>query len=509
MVKKHKTQHHSQPAHHAASPKREMVATIVMTAVITAAILIAGFIIFNALKEGSWSMPNNTGNTPGGDGTVTMYEYSDFECPFCGRAYPTVKQLKAQYGDQLVVVFKHFPLSFHPNAQKASEASECARDQNKFDEYHDVLFENQDALTVTSLKKYARDLNLDADQFNLCLDSGEKTALVKADMAEGQKLGVTGTPTFVINGESIVGAQPITAFQTIIDKALGGTPSDTPAPTVNDPIVTLTVITDPTCASCDHQQIMDITKQQLFPSAQIVTLDKDDNAAKKLISELKLTALPAYLFSANIKDAASFSRVEGAMTKVGDYYMINAGAAGPVRYLALPSIDGKEIKGNANAPVTIIEFSDFECPFCKRFADDVMPTVQKDYIDTGKVKMVFMQLPLEQIHPNARGAALASECAAEQEMFWVYHDELFKDQSKLSISDLKAAAVTVGLDTAQFNTCLDTERYDALVDAELQTAQTYGISGTPGFLINGVFVGGLLPVDGFTEIIDNELAATN
>ena len=122
-----------------------------------------------------------------------------------------------------------------------------------------------------------------------------------------------------------------------------------------------------------------------------------------------------------------------------------------------------------------------------------------------------VQLPLEQIHPNARNAALASECAAEQKKFWVYHDELFKDQSKLSVSNLKAAAVTVGLDATQFNTCLDTERYSALVDAELKVAESYGISGTPGFLINGVFVGGLLPVDGFKEIIDSELesAAAN
>lgn len=474
-----------------------------MTVVITVAVLIAGFLIFNALKDHNWS----SGSKGTGSGKVTMIEYSDFQCPFCGRAYPTIKQLEAQYGDQLEIVFKHFPLSFHPFAQKASEAAECARDQDKFWEYHDILFTHQDNLAVSDLKKYAADLKLDTSKFNSCLDNDDKKDIVAADMAEGQKLGVTGTPTFFINGESIVGAQPITAFQTAIDKALGG--SSKPSAVVNDPVVTLTVITDPTCSSCDSKQIIDVTKQQLFPTAQIVTIDKDEAAAQKLISDLKIVALPAYLFSENVKETANYARVSGALEQSGNYYVIKAGAAGPVRYMVLPSIDGKAIEGSADAPVTIIEFSDFQCPFCKQFADNVYPTLKKDYIDTGKVKMVFMQFPLDQIHPNAHGAALASECAAEQGKFWEYHDELFKDQSKLEISDLKAHAKTVGLDTASFNECLDSQRYEALVQAEMQTAQSFGISGTPGFLINGIFVGGLLPVDSFTQIVDEELATAS
>ena len=168
------------------------------------------------------------------DAEVIITEYSDFECPYCQRAYPTVNQLKEKYGDKIAFEFKHFPLSFHANAQKAGEASECARDQGKFWEYHDVLFETKQ-LDVNSLKKHAADLGLNSAKFNACLDNGDKTSKVQQDFQEGQQAGVRGTPTFFINGNPLVGAQPIANFEAIIDKLLAGEeivqPEAEPAPT--------------------------------------------------------------------------------------------------------------------------------------------------------------------------------------------------------------------------------------------------------------------------------------
>jgi len=152
-----------------------------------------------------------------GKGKVTIIEFSDFQCPFCGRAQPTLKQIIQDYGDKVEIVYKHFPLSFHQYAQKAAEASECARDQGKFWEYHDILFENQNALDLTSLKKYAKDLNLDTGKFNSCLDNSEKASVVEKDFNEGLARGVDGTPTFFINNEVLVGAQPYSAFKQAID----------------------------------------------------------------------------------------------------------------------------------------------------------------------------------------------------------------------------------------------------------------------------------------------------
>lgn len=154
---------------------------------------------------------------------VTIIEFSDFQCPFCGRFYQqTLPQIEEQYikTGKIKLVFRDFPLSFHQYAQKASEASECADEQGKFWEYHDKLFENQQALDVASLKQYAIDLGLDTEKFNSCLDNGEMTAEVQKDFQDGQSYGVSGTPTFFINGQKIVGAQPFSTFKRVIDAGL-------------------------------------------------------------------------------------------------------------------------------------------------------------------------------------------------------------------------------------------------------------------------------------------------
>lgn len=154
---------------------------------------------------------------------VTLVEFSDFQCPFCARyANDTFPQIKREYVDtgKVRVVFKHFPLPFHNFAQKAAEAAECAKEQGKFWEYKEKLFQNQSALGEDYLKKYAQDLGLGAQRFNDCLDSGKFEKKVKEDLKEGEDAGVTGTPTFFINGEKLVGAQPFSEFQTVIEKKL-------------------------------------------------------------------------------------------------------------------------------------------------------------------------------------------------------------------------------------------------------------------------------------------------
>ncbi len=154
---------------------------------------------------------------------VTIVEFSDFQCPFCARfyegAYPDIKTNYIDTG-KVKLAFKNFPLSFHQYAQKASEAAECAADQGKFWEYHDKLFENQDKLTTTDLKKYAAGLGLDTVKFNACLDGGIKASKVQADFQQGVTAGVRGTPSFVINGKLLVGAQPYDVFKQTIDAEL-------------------------------------------------------------------------------------------------------------------------------------------------------------------------------------------------------------------------------------------------------------------------------------------------
>lgn len=151
---------------------------------------------------------------------VTVVEFSDFQCPFCARAHTTLVQVRETYKDQIKIVYKDFPLPIHPNAPKAAEASRCAREQDKYWEYHDILFANYSALEVANLKKYAADLKLDTAKFDACLDSGKYAQAVSKDTAEGTRAGVSGTPAFFINGRFLSGAQPFSAFQEAIDDAL-------------------------------------------------------------------------------------------------------------------------------------------------------------------------------------------------------------------------------------------------------------------------------------------------
>ena len=163
---------------------------------------------------------------------------------------------------------------------------------------------------------------------------------------------------------------------------------------------------------------------------------------------------------------------------------------------------GRPSKGPANAPVQIIEFSDFECPFCFR----VNPTVAQVLSTYGdRVRLVYRHLPLPN-HPNARPAAEASGCANEQGRFWEYHDRLFANQSKLSAPDLKQHAADLGLDAAKFNECVESRKFQKDVDADLDAAQLLGVSGTPHFFINGRPLSGAQPLESFKEIIDEELA---
>jgi protein-disulfide isomerase len=162
---------------------------------------------------------------------------------------------------------------------------------------------------------------------------------------------------------------------------------------------------------------------------------------------------------------------------------------------------GRPAKGPENAPIRIVEFSDFECPFCLA----AHPTIEKVLATYGdRIRFVYRHYTLPN-HPHARPAAEAAACAAEQGRFWQYHDLLFADQSRLTMADLKDHALTLGLDADKFNQCVDERRYSADVDADVQAAIAAGVTGTPGFFINGRPVSGAQPYEVFRRIIDEEL----
>ncbi len=171
--------------------------------------------------EGGGAAVKGSENAP-----ITIVEFSEYQCPYCGKYVDeTYFQIFNDYGDQIRYFFHDCPLPFHPHAQRLAEVARCAGDQDKYWAMHDLLFEKRDEWSekeeiTTNINGYAKQLGLDIEEFNACLDSGKYTQAVEDDMALGQAVGVQGTPTFFINGNRLVGAQPYSAFKAIIDAEL-------------------------------------------------------------------------------------------------------------------------------------------------------------------------------------------------------------------------------------------------------------------------------------------------
>lgn len=167
------------------------------------------------------------------------------------------------------------------------------------------------------------------------------------------------------------------------------------------------------------------------------------------------------------------------------------------------AFDPARVKGDPKAPVTIVEFADFQCPYCKN-AESVLTSLLEKY--NGSVKLAYMDFPLREIHPHSEPAAEASRCAGEQGKFWEFHDSLFADPAKLDDSDLIARAKTLGLQEELFKTCLSSGKFKSRIDADREVGIKAGVGGTPGFFVNGVFINGVQSRAEFEKVIDTQLS---
>jgi protein-disulfide isomerase len=368
------------------------------------------------------------------DPKVTIVEFSDFQCPFCSRVEPTIKQIEDKYGNDVRIVWRNEPLPFHPNAMPAAEAAMAAGAQGKFWQMHDLMYANQRELSPASYEKWAQQIGLDMSKFKADLASHKYQAAVKADADYAQSVGANGTPNFFIDGRQLVGAQPFDAFSKIIDEEIG--------------------------------------------------------KAKDLQGKgLKGDALYQAEVDANVKSqpAAPAAPQGGAPANPNERKMVAVGHA-PVR-------------GSPNAPVTIVMFSDFQCPFCSR----VEPTV-KQIEDTygDKVKIVWKNQPLP-FHPNAMPAAKAAMAAYKQGKFWEMHDLLFANQQQENDANYEKWAQQIGLDVAKWKADKESPEIAAQITADSDEGKSVGANGTPAFFINGINVVGAQPFDKFKSVIDDEL----
>lgn len=203
-----------------------------------------------------------------------------------------------------------------------------------------------------------------------------------------------------------------------------------------------------------------------------------------------------------VRDALKQSRIRQARR---EFFQRLWDGAGVTVLLEPPrvevAVDPARVRGDAKAPVMIVEFSDFQCPFCRRVQPTLLALLKRY---EGKIAISYRDYPLTEIHPQAQMAAEAARCAGEQGKFWEYHDKLFS-QSSLERDTLYSYGQSLGLDMQRFHACVDTGKYRSAVESDFEAAQQAGVSGTPAFFINGIFLDGAQPQGEFEKIIDAEL----
>ncbi|MCH5374203.1 MAG: thioredoxin domain-containing protein [Planctomycetes bacterium] len=184
------------------------------------------------------------------------------------------------------------------------------------------------------------------------------------------------------------------------------------------------------------------------------------------------------------------------------------------------SLGNSPVKGDENAPVTIIEYSDYQCPFCARNFREVLPIIQSEYIDTGKVRFVMRENPLANLHKDATNASMAALCAHDQGEYWAMHDIMFQNPKQLGVDNLKEYATQVGLDSAAFNECLDSQKHAKTVRSDMASGTKLGVRGTPAFVIGltqqddpdkvdaRLFIKGAQGIDQFRASIDDLLESS-
>jgi protein-disulfide isomerase len=378
---------------------------------------------------------------------VTIVVFSDFQCPFCSRVEPTMDQVKTTYGkDKVRILWKNEPLPFHPNAKPAAEAAQgvyAMAGNEAFWKFHDTAFKNQSQLSTDSYVKWAKEAGVkDEAKFKAGLEAHTWADKVDKDNAVAKQVGANGTPHFYINGVEVSGAQPFDKFKEVIDAQLSKAQAAIASGTKADKVYVAMSKQNKTNAP-EQPTPADKPKKE--------NPEEDDKTVWKV--------------------------------PVGD----------------------SPVKGSDNALVTIVEFSDFQCPFCKR-VEDTLKKVSETYGD--KVRLVWKHEPLS-FHPRAEPAAEVTALAFKEKGskgFWAAHDKLFEIQPKLEDDDLaNALKEATGIDPEKAKKAISSHKFKDLIDADANLGDDVNASGTPHFFINGRRLVGAQPFEKFQSIIDEEI----
>ena len=262
---------------------------------------------------------------------------------------------------------------------------------------------------------------------------------------------------------------------------------------------------DPTSTTeLSPTSITDLIKRNISPTIKVEMLEIDSEEAKDLIKKFEIKTIPAFIFDDKIKEVENYEQLAEILIEKDGQYLFDAVKAGipTCQYLETPSVkDSDSQKGPKDAKITIIEYSDYQCPYCSK-AHQTVEQLFDDYKD--KIRLVRKHLALD-FHKDAQKAAEAAECAGDQNKFWQMNEKLFASQDDLSVEKIKGMAKEISLDTKKFNSCLDSGKYEEKVKNQKKEGEEFGISGAPFFFINNQVINGAQPYEEFKKVVDKEL----
>ncbi|MCO4762492.1 MAG: thioredoxin domain-containing protein [Myxococcales bacterium] len=399
------------------------------------------------------------------DARVTIVEISDFQCPFCARGTETVKALQKAYPGDLRVVFIHLPLPFHDQAVPAAIASMAAHRQGKFWQLHSQLFAASKKLSTAQIELSAKAAGLDMSRFRKDVKDPALREQVADDTAIANSLGIGGTPAYFINGVQISGAQPLSKMKAVVEAQLRRADA---------------LLREGVPRSKLHQR----SWRRNNPA-------KADAAIDWIIRGRKPPKSARPKPKPQEKQPAQVKAPAKPVHPAKDKTVWRATLRG-----SEPS------RGPKDAPITLVLYTDFQCPFCSRVRP-ALAQVEKTY--AGKVRLVFKNQPLS-FHKLAPLAAEAGLCAHAQGRFWEMEAHLFSHQKELKPAQLLAHGKQLGLDTRQFASCLTKHSQRSTLAADMKSAAELQVSGTPTTFVNGRKISGAQPFSVFARVIDQELA---
>jgi protein-disulfide isomerase len=388
------------------------------------------------------------------DALVRIIEISEFQCPYCRRsAEEVLPQVLKMYPGKVAVEFWHNPLDFHQMAKPAAIAATAAGRQGKFWEMHDALFKDQKSLGPDRFVQLAGNIGLDVERFKWDLEDPRLATFVEQNMAASAAIGIRGTPMFIVNGAVIRGAQPAEKFKEVLDVEL---------------------------------PLAEAARKAGTPWEEFMTERAKANGAHesfvKLFVQKDFSSLPVAAAGEKKKPTVAPAEVDTTVWKV------------PVRSTE-PTI------GPADAPLTVVLFSEFQCPFCAK-GTRLIERVLEDH--PGKVRVVFKNFPLP-FHQDAMLAAEAALAAHSQGRFWEMHDLLFANQRALSQESIEGYARKLGLDMDRFQADLASHVFAPVVEEQMEEGRSAGVQGTPNFFINGRVVKGAVPYESIKALVAEEL----